>query len=389
MVGDRSERPGAAPRQFRLEPEAPSPRLRAHQAEPRLELEAGEPIDPLYQPKTPRGRRDPIFGASPRRAEAAWRDTREPPHRSAVVPIAAGVLLVAVGATALWYYETPSLPVAEAVTPSPAASVIPSVPTPAATVPKPPSPPAVPVHSAVTLHPPASPTKKPDADLPRDMLQPQIVSAPPALPPLPAVKREPQLVVRAVATKPQAVPSLGADADLPAPIAAVLHPEAGPPAAAKATSQPAPTPPAATATAVPLSPASNSNEVTVNGVSYVNGEQPHSLGTLGAVLSSTTPATPPAAVAPNGPAVAPAAVPPGEVVISRAPASPLSSVPASSNAPSASSTSYNAVVSGSPRGIVVTPVPAISSDSNSGNGASASGPPTAIQVAPAPGSSNP
>jgi len=389
MVGDPSERPGVAPRQFRLEPGPPSPRFRTQHEEPRLELEVGEPIDPFYEPKAPRGRRDPTFGAGPRRAEAAWREARAPRRRSAFMPVAAGLLLVAAGAAVLWYHETPSSPIAEAVTPSPGATVIPPTPTPAATVPTPPSAAAPPVHAAVTLHPPAPPPKKSDADLPRDMLQPQIVSAPPALPPLPAVKREAQPVVRTVATKPPAAPSSTADADLPAPIAAVLHPEAAPPAAAKATPQPAPTLPAAVATAAPPAAASNSNEVTVNGVSYVSGEQPHSLGALGSVSPAAAPTTPPAAVASNGPAAAPAAVPPGEVVISRAPASTPAASPASSNTPNASSPSYNAVASGPPRGIVVTPVPAIPSGPDNGNGASASGPPTAIQVAPAPGSSSP
>jgi len=388
MVGDPRDRPGVAPRQFRLEPGPPLPRLRMQHEEPRLELEAGEPIDPFYEPKTPRGRRDPTFGAGPRRPEAAWREARAPRRRSAFMPVAAGLLLVAAGAAALWYHETPSSPIAEAVTPSPGATVIP--PTPAATVPTPPPPPASPVHAAVTLHPPVPPQpKKSDADLPRDMLQPQIVSAPPALPPLPAAKREPQPVVRTVATKPQAAPSSTADADLPAPIAAVLHPETAPPAAAKAAPQPAPTPPAAIATAAPPGAASNSNEVTVNGVSYVNGEQPHSLGALGSVSPAAAPTTPPAAVASSGPAAMLAAVPPGEVVISRAPASSPVAVPASGNTPNASSPSYNAVASGPPRDIVVTPVPAAPSGLDNGNGASASGPPTTFQVAPAPASSSP
>src|SRR5690348_10669046 len=249
MVGDPSERPGAAPRQFRLEP---SPRLRTHHEEPRLELEAGEPIDPLYQPKTPRGRRDPTFGAGPRRAEAAWRDTRAPRRRSAVVPVAVGLLLIAAGAVALWYHETPSPPVAEAVTPPPVASLTPPAPapslTPATTVPTPLLPPqASPIRPAAVPHAMAPlPAKKADADLPRDMLQPQIVAAPPALPSMPAAKRELQPVRAAAALQP--VKPAAADTALPAPIAAVLHPEAAPPPASAAAPASAPTSPTATAT---------------------------------------------------------------------------------------------------------------------------------------------
>lgn len=352
--------------------------------EPRLALEAGEPIDPSRQARTPRSRRDPTFGAGLGGADAAWRRPRASRRRSAFVPVAAGLLLVAAGAVALRYHEISSSPTADTVarssppsptaslTPQPMSSPLPTVsptpaPTPAATVPKPPAPPAPPVHAAATPHAPTMPpVKKADADLPRDMLQPQIVSAPPPPPPLPAAKRAPQ-PVRTATAKSQPTPPVPADTDLPAPIAAVLHPGTVPPAAAPAPTTAAP--PSATAAAT----ASTGGEVTANGVIYVDGQQPHSLGTLGAPS--------PAAVASNAPPPA-AAAPPDGAVISRAPAATvISSAPALS-------TSANAVANG-PRGIVVTPVPGLSSGSSSGSGAAASGPPTALQVAPVPGSSSP
>ncbi|HEV2265264.1 MAG TPA: hypothetical protein VGR79_12115 [Stellaceae bacterium] len=362
--------------------------------EPHLALEAGEPIDPLRRARTSRSRRDPTFGAGPGHADAAWRQPRASRRRSAFLPIAAGLLLVAAGAVALRYHESLSSLTADRAAqsspPSPTASLtpppappmpspLPTVsPTPAATVPTPPPPPAPPVHAAAT--PPHTPTvpsvKKADADLPRDMLQPQIVSAPPAPPPLPAAKRVPQ-PVRTATAKPQSTPPAPADTDLPAAIAAVLHPGAAPPPAASAPTIAAP--PSATATAAAPTPAPTGGEVTVNGVRYINGQQPHALGTLGTALPS---APSPDAVASNASPPA-AVVPPGEVVISRAPAATvISSAPASS-------TSSNAVVNGPPRGIVATPVPEPSSGSDSGNGATANGPPTTLEVAPAPGSSSP
>ncbi|HKR20666.1 MAG TPA: hypothetical protein VJS41_11060 [Stellaceae bacterium] len=335
--------------------------------EPHLALEAGEPIDPSRQARTSRSRRDPTFGAGPGHADAAWRRPRASRRRSAFLPIAAGLLLVAAGAVALRYHESSSSltanTAAQSSPPSPTASLTPptmpsplptvspnSAPTPAATMPAPSPPPAPPVHAAATPQAPTAPSvKKADVDLPRDMLQPQIVSAPPpAPPPLPAAKRAPQ-PVRTATTKPHPTPPAPADTDLPAAIAAVLHPGAAPPPAASEPTTAAPS----SATATAPAPAATGGEVTVNGVSYVNGQQPHALGTLGSAPPS---APPPAAVASN--VSPPAAVtPPGEVVISRAPAS----------SPATSSGSNN----------------------DSDSGATASGPPTTLQVTPLPGSSNP
>lgn len=366
--------------------------------EPRLDLalEAGEPIDPSRRARTPHSRREPTFDSDFDRGDASWREPRASRRRSAFVPVAAALLLVAASAVALRYYhESSSSQTADTVTPSPPPSAtasltppsmpspLPTVsstptpaPTPAATVPSPRSRPAPPVKP---------PVNKPGADLPRDMLQPQIVSAPPIPAPLPAAKREPQPVRTAIAkpqsaAKPQPVPPAPADTDLPAPIAAVLHPGAAPPAA------PAPTAASTGALAAPTG-----GEVTVNGVSYVNGEQPHSLGQLG--TSSSTPS--PAAVASNAPPPV-ATVPPGEVVISRAPggaaiARPAVSSPFAAPVSGVISTApgYNAAASGLPRSIVATPVPAPSSGSDNGNGTAANGPTTTLQAAPALGSSSP
>lgn len=374
--------------------------------EPRLDLalEAGDPIDPSRQARPPRGRRDPTFGADFNRGDASWRAPRALRRRSAFVPVAAGLLLVAAGAVALRYYHessssqtadtltpsSPPSPTASLTPPAPMPSPVPTVsptpaPTPAATVGTPPPRPAPLVHTAAAPHAPTVPVKKADADLPRDMLQPQIVSAPPVPPPLPAAKREAQ-PVRTATAKPQPTQPAPADTDLPAPIAAVLHPGATPPAA------PVPTTAATGAMAAPTG-----GEVTVNGISYVNGEQPHSLGALGTSSpSASSAATPsPAAVASNAPPPV-AAVPPGEVVISRAPVGTTTAQPAASSSFAAPASSviatapgYNAVANGPPRGIVATPVPDLSSGSDNGDGAAANGPPTPLQGAPALGSSSP
>ncbi|HEV2162445.1 MAG TPA: hypothetical protein VGR52_09475 [Stellaceae bacterium] len=396
-----------------------------HGDEPRinLALEAGDRIGSSRQSRASRGRRDPsdrrdpTFGAGAGfgtdRDDASWRPLRVSRSRSALIPIAAGLLLVAAGAVALRYHQITSSQSANAVAqsapPAPTASLTPpAMPSPlptvsppapvvtsAATAPAPPPRPAPPIHAAATPpHPaPMPPVKKADADLPRDMLQPQIASAPPTPLPLPAAKQNQPQPVRTATAKPQSTEPAPADTDLPAAIAAVLHPGATPPAAtASTTTAPQLATPSATA-ATAAAPAGG--EVTVNGVSYVNGEQPHSLGAFGAPSPSTSPATPsPAAVASNAPPPA-VAVPPGEVVISRAPngtpiaqstaSGPLASPPSNviSTAPG-----YNATANHpSSGGIVATPVPGPSSGADNGNGAAANGPPTALQVAPA--TSNP
>ncbi|MGH6984563.1 MAG: hypothetical protein ACRED7_07190 [Stellaceae bacterium] len=381
-----------------------------HGDEPRinLALEAGDRIDSSHRARAPRGRRDPsdrrdpTFGAGAGagfgfdRGDASWREPRASRRRAAIIPIAAGLLLVAAGAVALRYHQiTPSQPAnaiaQQSAPPSPTASLTPlALPSPLPTVsPAPPSPPVPPIQAAATPPHPTPAVKKADADLPRDMLQPQIVSAPPAPLPLPAAKRAPQ-PVRTATAKPESTPPAPADTDLPAPIAAVLHPDATPPAApAPTTAAPQRATPSATA-ATAVTPAGG--EVTVNGVSYVNGEQPHSLGGLGAPSPSTSPPSP-AAVASNAPPP-PVAVPPGEVVISRAPnGTPVAQpravgpfAPPTSNVIS-TAPGYSAAADHPSGGIVATPVPAPASGADNGNGAAASGPPTALQVAP--GSSNP
>lgn len=124
----------------------------------------------------------------------------------------------------------------------------------------------------------------------------------------------------------------------------------------------APRPTAPTTIAPPTTPAGG--EVIVNGVSYVNGEQPHSLGALVAPSPSTPPATAsPAAAASNAPPPA-AAVPPREVVISRAPNGTPDSYPAAA-APFAAPTSsvistapgYNSAANGTSGSIVATLLP--------------------------------
>lgn len=393
------------------EPEGDEPRIN-------LALEAGDRIGPSRRAKALRGRRDqsdrrdPTFGAGAGfgidRDDASWRRSRASRRRSAVIPIAAGLLLVAAGAVALRYHQItssqPANTVAQSAPPSPTASLTPPampspLPTvssvPAATAPTPPPRPAPPMHAAATPpHPtPMPPVKKADADLPRDMLQPQIASTPPTPLPLPAVKQHQPQPVRTATAKPQSTEPAPADTDLPAAIAAVLHPGATPPAAPATAATAAPqvaTPSATAATAV--MPAGG--EVTVNGVRYVNGEQPHALGALGAPSPSASPVTPsPAAIASNAPPPA-AAVPPGEVVISRAPngtpiAQPKASGPFAPPTSSVISTApgYSAAADHPSGGIVATPVPGPSSGSDNGNDAAASGPPTALQVAPA--NSNP
>ena len=133
-------------------------------------------------------------------------------------------------------------------------------------------------------------------------------------------------------------------------------------ASVQPNTSPAPQPTAPTASAGAAAPAGG--EVTVNGVSYINGEQPHSLGVLGAPSSSSTsPATPsPAAVAPN--ALPPAAVPAPEVVISRAPdgtpgayQAAAASVAAPTSSVISTAPGYNAAANRPSGGIVAMPVP--------------------------------
>ncbi|MGH7012743.1 MAG: hypothetical protein ACREEL_01060 [Stellaceae bacterium] len=383
------------------------PQLRSSGEEPRFALEADEPIIPLRQTRVARGRRDPSFGAGPRRADAAWVRAPAPRRRWPLVPIAAGVLLVAGGAFALWHRQAPS-PAIEATaptSPAPTAASLtpPPAPKPAAPVPTPAS---SPVHAAAAPHvPAAAPAAKFDtADLPRAMLQPQIAAQPPMPLPLPEAKRVPPPVRTAApmpthtaAAKSQPAPqSVAADAELPAPIAAVLHPGTAPPqlpAPAATAALPAPVTASASPAAGSALPPGGS--VTVNGVTYVNGEQPHALGTLGSSQTTALPAAPAAlpaaALASNGPA-APVVVPSGEVVISRAPAS-------APDANNASSTSSGAVANGPPREVVISRAPAPAPDAPSPGGTQAvpsnatppyaSGLPNAIQATPVPGSSSP
>lgn len=396
--------------------------------EPRinLALEAGDRIGSSRRTRTARGRRDrserrdPTFGIGAvfgiDRDDAPWRQPRASRARSAVIPIAAGLLLVAAGAVALRYYQSNSSPpantVAQSAPPSPTASLTPPampsplptvspapVVTPAATPPAPPPHPAPPTQAKATPPQPASmpAVKKADADLPRDMLQPQIASAPPTPLPLPPSKLHAPQPVRTATAKPQATEPAPADTSLPAAIEAVLHPGATPPAAPAPATAAAPA--AAPALATPSATAATAatpagGEVTVNGVSYVNGEQPRPLGALGTSSAAPSPAAPsttpsPAAIASNAPppSVAP---PPGEVVISRAPngtpiVQPKASGPLAPPMSNVISTApgYSAAVNHpSSGGIVATPVPGPSSGSDNGNGAAASGPPTALQAAP-------
>lgn len=381
------------------------PRFGARGAEPRLALEADEPILPLSQPRTPRKRRDPSFDTGRRRADLHWDDPRSR-RRWPVVPIAAGLLLLAVGAIALWYREAPS-PAVEADVPAspPATAALTPPPSPPSRSPSPST------QVAVTPHAPAA---KRDVDLPRAMLQPEIAATPPTPLPLPAAKLTPQppepvraaaapKPVHAAAAKPHPAPASAAtDAALPAPIAAVLHPEAASvqphasPAAAAAPQLASPvvasSPPQPGALAGSAAPSGGT--VTVNGVSYVKGEQPHALGSLES-SQAVTPALPPA-LASNGPAALPAAGQPREVVISRAPAPPITALTPAPAAGTASSgtASDSAVASGPPRDIVVSPAPALPSApavpaSSNVDAPAASGPPSAIQVTPAPGNSSP
>ncbi|MDE1932303.1 MAG: hypothetical protein KGI43_12125, partial [Alphaproteobacteria bacterium] len=88
-----------------------------HGDEPRinLALEAGDRIGSSRQSRASRGRRDlsdrrdPTFGAGAGfgtgRGDVSWRQSRTFRRRSAVIPIAAGLLLVAAGAVALRYHQ--------------------------------------------------------------------------------------------------------------------------------------------------------------------------------------------------------------------------------------------------------------------------------------------
>src|SRR5215469_9118664 len=233
----QAEPPRAAAQQPPHTPDMPQFLLQGDEPqrdEPRLDLalEAGDRIAPSRRARALRGRRDlsdrrdPTFGAGAGfgfdRDEASWRPSRAFRRRSAFIPIAAGLLLVAAGAVALRYHQItssqPANTIAQSTPPSPTASLTPPAPpampsplptvspapvvTPAATAPTPPPRPAPPMHAAATPpHPtPMPPVKKADADLPRDMLQPQIASAPPTPLPLPTAKqRQPQSVRTATA----------------------------------------------------------------------------------------------------------------------------------------------------------------------------------------------
>lgn len=405
--------PPAANTEFPLDTRRPARRAMPHASdepqfrlaadERRFALEADEPIIPMQQTRVSHARRNPSFGAGPRRADAAWNDAR-PRRRWPVVTAAAFVVLAAaVGAIALWYRQGapstieaagPTAPMSSttastssSVTPSPAAQ-----PAPTATASRPtPAPP----HVAAAPKPAHTITAD---DLPRAMLQPQIVSAPPTPLPLPAAKQPAEPVRIAATPKPAHVaaanthPVPAADATLPAPIAAVLHPETATPTVAPPA--PVTAPPSATAvtSATPMgSAAPTGGTVTVNGITYVNGEQPHSLGSI-STGSVQVPAAP--SLASNSPAPLPAASQPRDVVISRAPAA----MPAAT-ASSIGGSGPSAVANGPPREVVISRAPTPASDAPPPGGAQAipgntnppdaSTPPSGIQVTPLNGGASP
>ncbi|GEM_PF-2701736 len=411
-------------------------------AEPRFMLEADEPVVRLRQARASLGRHEPSFHTRRRRADARWSDTRAPRRRWPIVPIAAGVILaVAVGAIAIWYREGAS-PIMQAkgppaslpqrtaaLTPTPAPAppqpspreATPQLqPKPAATAPAPAPAPTPPPIEQAAKPPQPPPVVKTDTDLPRAMLQPQIAVPPPLPPPLPAAKLAAEPVRTAAAPKAEHTaspahtaaakphsPPAASDEQLPAPIAAVLHPESAPPQPPSPTAvAPAPpvaeTPatsaaPMATATATTNAAPPPGGTITVNGITYVKGEQPRSLGTLGSgspsapsAASQSPPAPPPApapALASNGPAAA-VSDQPREVVISRAPAAP----PAMTTTPPAGAP--GAAASGPPREIVISRAPG-SGVSNGPPAPAGAVPPSdvgssgAIQVAPVPDDSRP
>jgi len=414
-VDDALEIPRGTGRRTPLEPVEPQFGRRGN--EPHFALEAGEPVIPLRQMGESRRRREPSLRTGALHPDAALTDWRAPRRRWPLVPIAAGLLLVAVGAIALWYRAAPP-PTQEATAPSAtpptAASLTPPTsapatsapaPTPAATAPSPPPAPPPPLHAMVTPQPPAAPSAN---DLPRAMLQPKIASAPPLPPPLPAAKLAPQAPVRtaavpkrAKAARPAPAPkTAAAEPELPAPIAAVLHPEATP--TPSPPSQPAVT--AVTPAMPPPSPAPAAGSsaqpggtVTVGGVTYVNGEQPHALGNIGAPPpASAAPTTAAAhALASNGP-VNPPAPSPREVVISRAPSAIVAPAPAAGSAAVANGPPSEVVISRAPSATSTAPPPPAPDEPPPGgaraipsneNPPDANGPPSSIQAAPLSGSS--
>jgi hypothetical protein len=413
-VDDALEIPRGTGRRTPVEPV--EPQFGRHGEGPRFALEAEEPIIPLRQTRASR-RREPSLRTGALHPDAALTDWRAPRRRWPLLPIAAGLLLVAVGAIALWYRAAPpprEQATAPSATPPTAASLTPPTvptpppptatpaPTPAATAPSPlPAPP--PLHATATPQPPAAMSAD---DLPRAMLQPRIASAPPLPPPLPAAKLAPHAPVRTAAVpKPvKAAPAAPApktataEPELPAPIAAVLHPEAtpAPPSQPAVTAVTPATPPASPAPPAASSAPQPGGTVTVDGVTYVNGEQPHALGNVGAQPpASAAPASAPTApaLASNGPVNPPAPSPP-EVVISRAPSATAVPAPAAGSA---------AVANGPPREVVISRAPSATSTAppapdapppggaraipSNENPPDANGPPSSIQAAPLSGSS--
>jgi hypothetical protein len=455
---DRLDRERRTPSRPSSETERTEPRFGDH-VEPQFALMAGDPIIPLRQTAPSRRRREPGRPTGALRPDSALTDWQPRRHRRWPYAAAAVLLLGSVSAIAVWYREAPPPQVAASGNAPSLAGVAPPTAAPSSTA-TPQSAPTAPLHAAATPQPAPVPHAT-VADLPRAMLQPKIASAPPPLPlPLPETKLTPPEPVRTAATKPKpaakpvhtaatqpkpepaakpvhtaatqpkpaAVPQTAAvkpappkpaaetaavnpapapapDHNLPAPIAAVLYPDAAaqhtaptPPASAIA-SHPAAAASAMTASTMPVTSPSASappGTVTVNGVTYVNGEQPRSLGSLR--YSSPAPAPSPTPVA-NAPAPAAPALGPNEVVISRAPGAPLLPVGA---APSSSDNGANSSATGAPRDIVISRAPAASPapDAPPPGGAGAvpgnaappyatvpNGTPQSIQSAPLSGSS--
>lgn len=454
-------------RQARQRASAGSGRVEPHfssSAEPQFSLEADEPIIPLRQTAASRQRQEPSLRAGGLRADSALADWQ--PRRRHRWPYAAAVVLLlgAVGAIALWYREVPppqaaavgNAPSIAAVTPQTPTKGPTSAPTPPASASTQPSQPTTPppVQTAATPKPASAAPHATADELPRAMLQPKIASASPPLPlPLPEAKLMSQKPVHVAAAKPEAASKTAAakpatpkpatkvatansapEHNLPAPIAAVLYPNAtaqhtapsaAAPSASHASTAPstrptAPAAPAASATAL-VTPASGSSAsppsgtVTVNGITYVNGEQPRSLGSL--TYSSSPPSPAPAAgqpastlLAPNGPTATVPTLAPNEVVISRAPsASPIMPAVNGVVPPTSNNSGYSA--NGAPREITIsrapstpsvpaanaaTPTPdapppggayAVPSNTTPPYAASATGTPQSIQSAPLSGSS--
>ncbi|HEY3916297.1 MAG TPA: hypothetical protein VGL83_00815 [Stellaceae bacterium] len=164
-----------------------------------------------------------------------------------------------------------------AVTATPAPHMVPSVP-----VPKAPTP-------LASFKPPATTPAKPSADHAnpppqkheaQEIAPPKHDTAPAATPPKPAPKKDAAL-------------------DLPKPQPQVPAPQ---PAAADAPGPVAPVPTAADNAAPPL----GANSVTVNGLTYIDGQQPHALGSLNTTVPAPAASHAPTSLTPT-PAAAPAA----------------------------------------------------------------------------------